>query len=95
MDLCLFPVALSSFGVSAEFFLKLMRPMFPFPSSRFRAKRKAFTRYSKKWQDASGKADIERDLAKIKKYCSVIRVVAHTQVRSRQSLSRSIDLGLD
>ena len=28
-----------------------------------------------------GKREIEKDFAKIKKYCKVIRVIAHTQVR--------------
>lgn len=47
---------------------------------RYRAKKKAFTKYSKKWQDEAGKKEIERDFAKMKKYCKVIRVIVHTQV---------------
>lgn len=35
---------------------------------------------SKKWADADGKKDIEKSFATMKKYCSVIRVLAHTQV---------------
>jgi len=46
-----------------------------------KSKKKAFTNYTKKWQDTMGKADIQKDLAKIKKYCSVVRVIAHTQMR--------------
>ena len=29
----------------------------------------------------SGKKDIEKDLAKMVRYCQVIRVIAHTQVK--------------
>jgi large subunit ribosomal protein L3e len=47
----------------------------------YRCKKKAFTKASKKWQDDMGKKEIEKDLAKMKKYCSVIRVIAHTQMK--------------
>merc|ERR1711915_765597 len=38
-------------------------------------------RFYKKWTDDDGKKEIEKDLAKIKKYCSVVRIIAHTQVK--------------
>jgi large subunit ribosomal protein L3e len=44
------------------------------------SKKKAFTKYAKKWQDADGKKALEDDFAKMKKYCSSIRVIAHTQM---------------
>jgi len=47
---------------------------------RYKSKKKAFSKSSKKWQDEAGKKEIERDFAKMKKYCKVIRVIAHTQV---------------
>ncbi|XP_070579665.1 large ribosomal subunit protein uL3-like [Ptychodera flava] len=47
----------------------------------YRAKKKAFTKASKKWSDDAGKAVIEKDLKAMKKYCSSIRVIAHTQMR--------------
>ncbi|TKR80877.1 hypothetical protein L596_014864 [Steinernema carpocapsae] len=47
----------------------------------YKSKRKAFTKSSKKWQDEDGKKSIEDDLNKIKKYCTVVRVIAHTQMR--------------
>merc|ERR1711915_1012024 len=46
-----------------------------------RSKKRAFTNASKKWTDDDGKKEIEKDLAKIKKYCSVVRIIAHTQVK--------------
>jgi len=46
----------------------------------YRSKRKAFTKYSKAFADEKGKAEVQRHLDKIRKYCSVVRVVAHTQV---------------
>eukprot|EP00878_Enallax_costatus_P035740 GHUV01039954.1.p1 GENE.GHUV01039954.1~~GHUV01039954.1.p1 ORF type:complete len:305 (-),score=120.92 GHUV01039954.1:236-1150(-) len=45
----------------------------------YKAKKKAFTKYVKKYTD--GKKEIEAELAELKKHCSVIRVLAHTQVR--------------
>jgi len=45
----------------------------------YRSKKKAFTKYAKKHND-KGKL-IDRELARMKKYCSVIRIVAHTQTR--------------
>jgi len=46
----------------------------------YRSKKKAFTRASKKWQE-DGAKEIEHDLAKIKKYCKVVRVIVHTQMK--------------
>lgn len=46
-----------------------------------KSKKKAFTKASKKWQDPIGKQEIEKDLARIKKYCTVVRVIAHTQMK--------------
>jgi len=48
----------------------------------YASKKKAFTKYSKKWAEAKEGAlpqSIERDLNRIKKYCTVVRVIAHTQ----------------
>jgi large subunit ribosomal protein L3e len=45
----------------------------------YRSKQKAFTKYAKKYADK--KADIDRELARIKKYASVVRVLAHTQIK--------------
>jgi len=41
--------------------------------------RKAFTKYQKKY--AEDEAAIKRSLEKIKKHCTVVRVIAHTQIR--------------
>jgi len=46
----------------------------------YKSKKKAFTRASKKWQE-DGAKEIEQDLAKMKKYCKVIRVIVHTQMK--------------
>ncbi|TPP57629.1 Ribosomal protein L3 [Fasciola gigantica] len=46
-----------------------------------KSKRKAFTKASKKWADEAGLKEITRDLRKIKKYCTVVRAIAHTQMR--------------
>jgi large subunit ribosomal protein L3e len=47
---------------------------------RYKSKKKAFTKTSKKWQDELGQKSIEKDFRKLVRYCKVIRVIAHTQV---------------
>lgn len=54
---------------------------------RYKSKKKAFTKASKKWQDELGKKSIERDFKKMIKYCKVIRVIAHTQVIKIDNIS--------
>merc|ERR1719487_1084018 len=45
----------------------------------YRAKKKAFTKYAKKY--AEKPQEIEVELNRIKQYCQLVRVIAHTQVR--------------
>lgn len=45
----------------------------------YSSKKKAFTRYAKRVSQEDNK-DIEHELARMKKYCQVIRVIAHTQI---------------
>jgi large subunit ribosomal protein L3e len=49
----------------------------------YRAKKKAFTKYVKKFADGkgNGKENMETELQRIQKYCTVVRVIAHTQMR--------------
>ncbi|RZR84574.1 hypothetical protein BHM03_00011427 [Ensete ventricosum] len=51
-----------------------------FYKSWYKSKKKAFTKYSKKYESEEGKKEIQTQLEKMKKYASVIRVLAHTQV---------------
>ncbi|RRT40845.1 hypothetical protein BHE74_00035841 [Ensete ventricosum] len=44
-----------------------------------KSKKKAFTKYSKKFDSEEGKKEVQVQLEKMKKYASVIRVLAHTQ----------------
>merc|ERR1712216_558642 len=44
----------------------------------FKSKKKAFTKYAKKYSEDGGK-DIEHELNRIAKFCSVVRVIAHSQ----------------
>jgi len=46
----------------------------------YRAKKKAFTRYAARVADKDNK-DVEEQLARIKKHCQFVRVLAHTQIR--------------
>lgn len=59
---------------------------------RYKSKKKAFTKYCKKWQDDEGKKQLEKDFAAMKKYCQVVRVIAHTQVRLLTALPSSLQL---
>jgi len=45
----------------------------------YRAKKKAFTKYSEKWE--KNPSSIEAEFDRINKYCQVVRVIAHTQTR--------------
>lgn len=45
----------------------------------FKSKQKAFTKYSKKWSDDAGKKELEHELERMKKYCSHIRLIVHSQ----------------
>ena len=45
----------------------------------YRSKRKAFTKYAQRL--ASNQADLKSELERIKKHCSVVRVLAHTQMK--------------
>jgi len=46
----------------------------------YRSKKKAFTKYAKQYAKDQGKG-FERELEKIAKYCTVVRVIVHTQIR--------------
>jgi len=43
----------------------------------YHSKKKAFTKYVKKHEDGT----VDKDIARIEKYCQVIRVIAHTQIK--------------
>lgn len=46
----------------------------------YKAKKKAYTKYALKHQKDGGK-DIEHELERIAKFCTIVRVIAHTQVK--------------
>lgn len=46
----------------------------------YRSKKKAYTKYAAKYQKDGGK-DIDHELERIKKFCTVVRVIAHSQVK--------------
>jgi large subunit ribosomal protein L3e len=54
----------------------------------YRAKRKAFTKSLKKWSDERGQAKLEKDFSKMVKYCKVIRVICHTQMKLLKHLQK-------
>jgi large subunit ribosomal protein L3e len=63
-----------------------------------KSKKKAFTKACKKWEDDLGKKEIEKDLNQIKKYCSVVRLICHTQqklLRRRQKKAHIMEIQLN
>ncbi|RAL44923.1 hypothetical protein DM860_003682 [Cuscuta australis] len=54
----------------------------------FKSKKKAFTKYSKTLETEDGKRGMLSELEKMKKYCSVVRVLAHTQIRKMTGLKQ-------
>jgi large subunit ribosomal protein L3e len=64
----------------------------------YRSKKKAFSKSAAKWHDEAGKKEIEKDFAKMKKYCSSIRIIAHTQMKlmnRRQKKAHIIEIQLN
>merc|ERR1712228_664940 len=63
-----------------------------------KSKKRAFTNATKKWQDPVGKKVIARDIKKMKKYCTSVRVIAHTQIkllRKRQKKAHLMEIQLN
>jgi large subunit ribosomal protein L3e len=54
----------------------------------YKSKKKAFSKYTKKYETDEGKKDLEADLERMKKYASVVRVLAHTQVRKLKGIKQ-------
>merc|ERR1739844_258584 len=62
------------------------------------SKKKAFTKSCTKWADDLGKKEIEKDLNQMKKYCTTIRVIVHTQMkllRRRQKKAHIMEVQLN
>merc|ERR1712038_1280422 len=62
------------------------------------SKKKAFTKASKKWEDDLGKKEIAKELNQIKKYCSVVRLICHTQqklLRRRQKKAHIMEIQIN
>jgi large subunit ribosomal protein L3e len=64
----------------------------------YSSKRKAFSKYSQKWTDDAGKKALDNDFKQMAKYCKVIRVLAHTQMkllRKRQKKAHLMEIQLN
>merc|ERR1711994_408074 len=62
------------------------------------SKKKAFTKSCTKWADDLGKKEIQKDLNQIKKYCTVVRLIVHTQMkilRRRQKKAHIMEVQLN
>jgi large subunit ribosomal protein L3e len=63
----------------------------------YRAKKKAFTSYQKKMTENKAKT-FDRELERIKKYCQVVRVIAHTDIKKiglRQKKAHVMEIQLN
>jgi large subunit ribosomal protein L3e len=61
----------------------------------YRSKRKAFTKYAKNYAADKKASTIDREVERIKKYCQVVRVIAHTQIsaiRLRQKKAHIMEI---
>ena len=45
-----------------------------------KSKKTTFTKYCEKWQDDTGKKQLENDFNSMKNYCQAIRMIVHTQM---------------
>jgi large subunit ribosomal protein L3e len=62
----------------------------------YRSKRKAFTKYAKK--AAEKPQEIEAEIQRIKDYCQVVRVLAHTQIKKlklRQKVANLLEIQIN
>lgn len=62
----------------------------------YKSKKKAFTKYAKKYSEQN--KDIDTELERIKKYCQVVRVLVHTQIRKikiRQKKAHLMEIQLN
>ncbi|KAF7071432.1 hypothetical protein CFC21_076746 [Triticum aestivum] len=53
-----------------------------------KSKKKAFTKYALKYDSDAGKKEIQLQLEKMKKYATIVRVIAHTQIRKMKGLKQ-------
>jgi len=58
----------------------------------YKAKKKAFTKYALKYLPQNKHKTIDADLRKIKRHCTIIRVLAHTQVRKLKKRQKKAHL---
>jgi len=56
------------------------------------SKKRAFVHAAKRWQDRLGKLTIRRDIARMKRYCTSIRVVVHTQQKMLGKRQKKADI---
>jgi len=64
----------------------------------YKSQKKAFTKYAKKWKEDAGKKSLEKDFGKMVRYCQVIRVIAHTQMKllkKRQKKAHIMEIQLN
>merc|ERR1711931_420352 len=61
----------------------------------YKAKKKAFSKACRKWQDEDGQKQIERDFTQMKKYCKIVRVIAHTQMKLLPLRSKKAHIMVD
>ena len=65
----------------------------------YKSKKKAFTNYVKRWElEKTDKKSVHRDIERIRKFCQVVRVIVHTQVKDlhiRQKKAHIMEIQLN
>merc|ERR1711872_1045662 len=63
-----------------------------FSKNWHRSKKRPFVHAAKRWQDRVGKQSIRKDIQLMKRYCTVIRVVVHTQQKLLRKHQKKADV---
>eukprot|EP00897_Mesotaenium_endlicherianum_P008944 jgi/Mesen1/8078/ME000434S07322 len=59
-----------------------------FYKNYFKSKKKAFTKYAKKYDNEDGKKSLQDEIERLKKYSAVIRVLAHSEVHKAKGVKQ-------
>jgi len=63
-----------------------------FSKNWHKSKKRPFVHAAKKWQNRLGKLAIRKDIALMKRYCSTIRVIVHTQQKLMKKRQKKADV---
>ncbi len=65
-----------------------------FYKSWYKSKKKAFTKYAKRVSSEDGAKERAAEIQRVVEYCSVVRVIAHTQIKKLNLRYKSISVSV-